>query len=109
MMHQVRHSTAIRLLCGLLVCLLFMSTLLGCRTPEPDVDPPVEESPDSPSTNYEDNIISFIPDPDLNPDSDTDTDSTLRISMGAQNTKEDIDALLSALKESIAKLARVKR
>ena len=75
MMHQVRHSTAIRLLCGLLVCLLFMSTLLGCRTPEPDVDPPVEESPDSPSTNYEDNIISFIPDPDLNPDSDTDTDS----------------------------------
>ena len=41
--------------------------------------------------------------------SDADTDSTLRISMGAQNTKEDIDALLSALKESIAKLARVKR
>ncbi len=41
--------------------------------------------------------------------SDADTDSTLRISMGAQNTKEDIDAFLSALKESIAKLARVKR
>jgi cysteine desulfurase len=41
--------------------------------------------------------------------SDADTDSTLRISLGRQNTKEDIDALLLALKESIAKLARIKR
>ena len=41
--------------------------------------------------------------------SDADTDSTLRISLGAQNTKEDIDALIVALKESIAKLARIKR
>ena len=41
--------------------------------------------------------------------SDADTDSTLRISLGRQNTKEDIDALLNALKESIAKLARIKR
>ena len=41
--------------------------------------------------------------------SDTDTDSTLRISLGVQNTKEDIDALLLALRESIAKLARIKR
>ena len=40
--------------------------------------------------------------------SEADTDSTLRISLGAQNTKEDIDALLLALKESIAKLARIK-
>lgn len=41
--------------------------------------------------------------------SDADTDSTLRISLGQQNTKEDIDALLLALKESVAKLARIKR
>lgn len=41
--------------------------------------------------------------------SDHDADSTLRISLGEQNTKEDIDALLSALKESMAKLARIKR
>ena len=41
--------------------------------------------------------------------SDADTDSTLRISLGAQNTKEDIDALIDALKESVAKLARTKR
>lgn len=41
--------------------------------------------------------------------SDSDTDSTLRISLGAQNTKEDIDVFISALKESIAKLARMKR
>ncbi len=41
--------------------------------------------------------------------SDADTDSTLRISMGCQNTKEDIDVLLTALRESIAKLARIKR
>ena len=41
--------------------------------------------------------------------SDADTDSTLRISLGRQNTKEDIDALLLALGESIAKLARIKR
>lgn len=41
--------------------------------------------------------------------SDNDADSTLRISLGEQNTKEDIDAFLSALKESISKLARIKR
>jgi cysteine desulfurase len=41
--------------------------------------------------------------------SDNDADSTLRISLGEQNTKEDIDVLLSALKESMAKLARIKR
>jgi cysteine desulfurase len=41
--------------------------------------------------------------------SDQDTDSTLRISLGTVNKKEDIDALLSALSESIAKLARIKR
>jgi len=41
--------------------------------------------------------------------SDAETDSTLRISLGVQNTKEDIDALLCALKESVAKLARIKR
>ncbi|MBQ3489689.1 MAG: cysteine desulfurase [Clostridia bacterium] len=41
--------------------------------------------------------------------SESETDSTLRISLGAQNTKEDIDILLTALRESIAKLARIKR
>ncbi len=41
--------------------------------------------------------------------SEADTDSTLRISLGAQNTKEDIDTFINALKESIAKLARIKR
>ncbi|MBE6666644.1 MAG: cysteine desulfurase [Ruminococcaceae bacterium] len=41
--------------------------------------------------------------------SDTETDSTLRISLGPQNTKEDIDVFISALKESIAKLAKMKR
>ena len=41
--------------------------------------------------------------------SDADTDSTLRISLGAQNTKQDIDALIDALKESVAKLARIKQ
>ncbi|MBQ8496479.1 MAG: cysteine desulfurase [Clostridia bacterium] len=41
--------------------------------------------------------------------SDNEADSTLRISLGEQNTKEDIDALLSALKESMAKLARIRK
>ena len=41
--------------------------------------------------------------------SDADIDSTLRISLGTQNTKQDIDAFISALQESIAKLARIKR
>ena len=41
--------------------------------------------------------------------SDSDADSTLRISFGEQNTKEDIDALLVALKESMTKLARIRR
>ena len=40
---------------------------------------------------------------------DAETDSTLRISLGPQNTRDDIDALLSALQESIAKLARIRR
>ncbi len=41
--------------------------------------------------------------------SDGDADSTLRISFGEQNTKEDIDALLTALRDSMAKLARIRR
>ncbi len=41
--------------------------------------------------------------------SDSDADSTLRISFGEQNTTADIDALLHALKESMAKLARIRR
>lgn len=41
--------------------------------------------------------------------SDHDADSTIRISLGAQNTPEDIDALCAALGESLEKLARTKR
>ena len=41
--------------------------------------------------------------------SDQDADSTLRISFGEQNTRQDIDMLLNALKDSIAKLARIRR
>ena len=38
--------------------------------------------------------------------SDADADSTIRISFGNTTTEEDIDALLSALKNSLARLAR---
>ena len=41
--------------------------------------------------------------------SDMQADSTLRISLGVQNTETDIDALLVALKESVSRLARIKR
>ena len=38
--------------------------------------------------------------------SNADADSTIRISFGAQTTEEDVDAFLTALKNSLARLAR---
>jgi len=40
--------------------------------------------------------------------SDTDADSTVRISLGAQNTEADIEALYASLIQSIARLAKTK-
>jgi cysteine desulfurase len=41
--------------------------------------------------------------------SEAEADSSIRISFGKQNTREDVDVLISALEEAIGRLVRIKR
>ena len=41
--------------------------------------------------------------------SEADADSSVRISFGKQNTREDVDALVLSLEENLERLVRIKR